>query len=115
MDMQNLQLRKECISGNICYRRLETSSVYSHRINIHTKDNDHAGMRNFAVAGLVIWNSLPATLWTQLCPLHRLLNIWMPTCLDDRQCIRGLWCALQIYSSSSSCQTVGTHLTVLLC
>jgi len=35
-----------------------------YRVTICTKDNDHAGMRSFAVAGPVIWNSLPAALRT---------------------------------------------------
>ena len=63
-------------------------------------------MRSFAVAGPVIWNSLPAALRTAtLSPLtlvRQSTSQGSPVWLIDGASEDYLWCAIQIHSSSSS-------------
>jgi len=50
--------------GNLCHCWQVTPVIRWHWVTVSTKDKDHAGDESLAAAGLVIWNSLRATLRT---------------------------------------------------
>jgi len=92
------------MSGNLCYRRQETSSVRSHWVTICTQDNDHAGDEKFRgcwpshleqfTSRSANHNSLPSDVHST----SEGSPVWLIGSTSEDY----LWRALQIHSSSSS-------------
>ena len=83
--------------GNLCHcwQSRQLRSACTGMLSV-PRTRTTLGMRSFAVAGLVIWNSLPAALQTAtISPLTFARQRLIDSSSEDH-----LWRALQIYSSS---------------